>query len=118
MTFAGARVRAALPATMREARGRSRYGTAQRVAVGEPDDQRRHRDRRIDLAKATSRCHAAASVEKTCTIAANIVVRPASRFGGWRAFVHRSNSTPALVTPEMNVHLEFSGDLVARASIA
>jgi len=33
---------------------------------------------------------------------------------GWRAFMHRSNIEPALVTPETNVHMEFSGDVVAR----
>ena len=35
-------------------------------------------------------------------------------YGGWRAFNHSSNVTPALVTPAMNVHLEFSSDLPAR----
>ena len=35
-------------------------------------------------------------------------------YGGWRAFDHQSNLKPALVTPSMNVHLEFSGDLLAR----
>jgi peptidoglycan-N-acetylglucosamine deacetylase len=35
-------------------------------------------------------------------------------FGTWRAVVHQSNLTPALVTPGMNVHLEFSSDIVAR----
>ena len=34
--------------------------------------------------------------------------------GGWRALVHRSDVPPALVTPTTNVHLEFSGDAVAR----
>lgn len=34
--------------------------------------------------------------------------------GGWRALVHGSNVPPALVTPDANVHLEFSGDPVAR----
>jgi peptidoglycan/xylan/chitin deacetylase (PgdA/CDA1 family) len=35
-------------------------------------------------------------------------------YGGWRAVVHKSNLMPALVTPQTNVHLEFSGDAVAR----
>ncbi|HVN68294.1 MAG TPA: polysaccharide deacetylase family protein [Candidatus Binatia bacterium] len=35
-------------------------------------------------------------------------------YGGWRALVHSSNLFPALVTPDTNVHLEFSGDVVAR----
>lgn len=35
--------------------------------------------------------------------------------GGWRVFMHGSNIKPALVTPSMNVHLEFSGDVGARA---
>jgi peptidoglycan/xylan/chitin deacetylase (PgdA/CDA1 family) len=35
-------------------------------------------------------------------------------FGGWRALVHKSNVIPALVTPAMSVHLEFSGDPPAR----
>jgi peptidoglycan-N-acetylglucosamine deacetylase len=33
---------------------------------------------------------------------------------GWRVIVHKSNLTPALVTPTTNVHLEFSDDIVAR----
>jgi peptidoglycan-N-acetylglucosamine deacetylase len=35
-------------------------------------------------------------------------------YGGWRAVVHKSNFTPAIVTPQTNLHLEFSNDLVAR----
>lgn len=35
-------------------------------------------------------------------------------YGGWRAFVHKSNLTPAIVTPATNVHLEFSSDPMAR----
>jgi len=35
-------------------------------------------------------------------------------YGGWRAVVHRSNLTPAIVTPQTDVHLEFSSDVVAR----
>ena len=34
--------------------------------------------------------------------------------GGWRVIVHKSNLTPALVTPATNVHLEISDDLAAR----
>jgi peptidoglycan-N-acetylglucosamine deacetylase len=34
--------------------------------------------------------------------------------GGWRLLVHKSNLKPALVTPAMNVHLEFSDDVIAR----
>ncbi|MFY9738210.1 MAG: polysaccharide deacetylase family protein [Candidatus Cybelea sp.] len=34
--------------------------------------------------------------------------------GGWRVVVHKSNLTPALVTPATNVHLEISDDLAAR----
>lgn len=34
--------------------------------------------------------------------------------GGWRAFKHESDLKPAIVTPEMNVHNEFSNDLPAR----
>ena len=36
-------------------------------------------------------------------------------YGGWRTFVHRSSFIPALVTPQTNLHLEFSGDIVSRA---
>jgi len=35
-------------------------------------------------------------------------------FGGARAIKHESDLTPALVTPQMDVHAEFSGDLGAR----
>jgi peptidoglycan-N-acetylglucosamine deacetylase len=35
-------------------------------------------------------------------------------YGGWRAVVHKSNFTPAIVTPQTNLHLEFSNDPVAR----
>jgi len=34
--------------------------------------------------------------------------------GGWRLFRHESNLVPAIVTPQMNVHDEFSGDFSAR----
>lgn len=35
-------------------------------------------------------------------------------YGGWRAIVHQSNLEPAIVTPNANVHFEFSGDAIAR----
>ena len=35
-------------------------------------------------------------------------------YGGWHEFEHRSSIAPALVTPGMNVHLEFAGDLPSR----
>jgi peptidoglycan-N-acetylglucosamine deacetylase len=35
-------------------------------------------------------------------------------YGAWRALVHGSNVPPAIVTPATNVHMEFSGSLVAR----
>jgi hypothetical protein len=35
-------------------------------------------------------------------------------YGAWRAIVHGSNVPPAIVTPATNVHMEFSGNLVAR----
>lgn len=35
-------------------------------------------------------------------------------FGAWRTLEHQSNLRPALVTPAMNVHNEFSNDLPAR----
>ena len=35
-------------------------------------------------------------------------------YGGWRAIVHKSNVAPAIVTPETNVHMEFSGNLIPR----
>ena len=35
--------------------------------------------------------------------------------GGWRVFRHESDIKPAIVTPAMNVHNEFSNDLPARA---
>jgi peptidoglycan/xylan/chitin deacetylase (PgdA/CDA1 family) len=35
-------------------------------------------------------------------------------YGGWRALVHGSSVAPALVTPNTNVHLEFSGSAVPR----
>jgi peptidoglycan-N-acetylglucosamine deacetylase len=34
--------------------------------------------------------------------------------GGWREIVHKSNFRPALVTPDANVHMELSDDVVAR----
>jgi peptidoglycan/xylan/chitin deacetylase (PgdA/CDA1 family) len=35
-------------------------------------------------------------------------------YAGWRAIVHTSNLIPAIVTPQANVHLEISGEPVAR----
>ncbi|MEO9169750.1 MAG: polysaccharide deacetylase family protein [Candidatus Baltobacteraceae bacterium] len=35
--------------------------------------------------------------------------------GGWRLFRHESDLKPAIVTPAMDVHNEFSGDIYARA---
>lgn len=35
-------------------------------------------------------------------------------FGGYRVFRHESDLKPAIVTPDMNVHREFSGDFTAR----
>lgn len=35
-------------------------------------------------------------------------------YGSWRALVHGTSVPPALVTPVMNVHLEFSGDFPSR----
>jgi peptidoglycan-N-acetylglucosamine deacetylase len=45
---------------------------------------------------------------------AAIVLAAGLIYGGWRAVVHKSNLTPALVTPQTNVHLEFSDDVFAR----
>lgn len=47
-------------------------------------------------------------------IVAAVVLVAALVAGGWRALVHQSNVQPALVTPDANVHLEISGDVVAR----
>jgi peptidoglycan-N-acetylglucosamine deacetylase len=46
------------------------------------------------------------------SIAAIVVVLLA--LGTWRVVVHKSNIMPAIVTPSTNVHLELSGDVVAR----
>ncbi len=43
-----------------------------------------------------------------------IVLALALGAGGWRLFRHESNLVPAIVTPQMDVHNEFSGDLSAR----
>ena len=43
-----------------------------------------------------------------------IVAAFALIYGGWHALVHKSNLIPALVRPETSVHLEFSGDVLAR----
>ena len=47
-------------------------------------------------------------------IIAAIVLAGALAFGGWHALVRKSQVPPALVTPGMNVHLEFSNDVPAR----
>lgn len=47
-------------------------------------------------------------------ILAFVVLAGGLAFAGWKAFVHQSNLKPALVTPSMNVRLEFSNDLDAR----
>jgi peptidoglycan/xylan/chitin deacetylase (PgdA/CDA1 family) len=39
-------------------------------------------------------------------------------YGGWRGIVHKSNFTPALVTPGTDVHTEFSSDLMPRLTRA
>ena len=52
---------------------------------------------------------------RSVKIAAAAILVAGLAFGGWHAFVHRSNVAPALVTPDMNVHLEFSNDVPARA---
>ncbi len=43
-----------------------------------------------------------------------ILVAAALIYGGWRIFIHKSNLTPAIVTPGANVYLEFSGAPMAR----
>lgn len=47
-------------------------------------------------------------------VIAAVVIAAGLIAGGWRVFVHRSNLVPALVTPQTNVHLEFSDDINAR----
>lgn len=47
-------------------------------------------------------------------IVAVIVLAAGLVYGGWHAVVHKSSVMPALVTPDMNVHMEFSGELPAR----
>lgn len=44
-----------------------------------------------------------------------ILLAAAVAIGGARALKHESDITPALVTPSMDLHAEFSGDLSARA---
>jgi len=51
---------------------------------------------------------------KTVKIISAIVLAALVVGGGWRVFVHKSNLKPALVTPAMDVHNEFSDDLPAR----
>ncbi|HTX60269.1 MAG TPA: polysaccharide deacetylase family protein [Verrucomicrobiae bacterium] len=36
-------------------------------------------------------------------------------YGSWRTLVHDTNGVPAVVPPSMNLHLEFSGDVIARS---
>jgi peptidoglycan-N-acetylglucosamine deacetylase len=43
-----------------------------------------------------------------------IVLAGAVGFGGWHTFERKSDLKPAFVTPDANVHLEFSGDFPAR----
>lgn len=43
-----------------------------------------------------------------------IVLAVGVLFGGWRGLVHQTSLFPALVTPQTNVHLEFSGDPISR----
>ncbi|MBV8067010.1 MAG: polysaccharide deacetylase family protein [Candidatus Eremiobacteraeota bacterium] len=43
-----------------------------------------------------------------------VVLAAAISYGAWRALVRQSSYTPAFVPPNTNVHLEFSGDPVAR----
>ena len=48
-------------------------------------------------------------------IVAAVALAVLAGFFGWRAFAHHSDDLkPALVTPDMNVHDEFSNDLSAR----
>jgi len=47
-------------------------------------------------------------------LVASIMLAAALIAGGWRAFVHKSNLKPALVTPAMDVYNEFSDQLPAR----
>lgn len=47
-------------------------------------------------------------------VAIAIVLAAGVIYGGWRGLVHKSNFTPAIVTPETDVHLEFSSDVIAR----
>jgi peptidoglycan/xylan/chitin deacetylase (PgdA/CDA1 family) len=43
-----------------------------------------------------------------------IVIVVGLALGGWRVLLHKSSLKPALVTPRMDVHLEFSDTLAAR----
>lgn len=47
-------------------------------------------------------------------IVAAVVLAAALVAGAWHAIVHSSNIRPALVTPDANVHLELSDDVVSR----
>ena len=42
-------------------------------------------------------------------IAIVVIIAVGLVYGGWREFEHQSNLTPAIVTPQTNVHFEFSG---------
>jgi peptidoglycan/xylan/chitin deacetylase (PgdA/CDA1 family) len=54
-------------------------------------------------------------VSRNVKIALAVVLAFALALGGYRELRHRSDLVPALVTPEMDVHNEFSGDVSARA---
>lgn len=47
-------------------------------------------------------------------IVAAVVLAFVLGFGGWHVFKHESDLKPAIVTPAMNVHNEFSNDIGAR----
>jgi peptidoglycan/xylan/chitin deacetylase (PgdA/CDA1 family) len=53
-------------------------------------------------------------VTRNVKIFAAIVLIGSLAYGGWHSFVRKSDIVPALVTPDMNVHLEFSSDLPSR----
>jgi peptidoglycan-N-acetylglucosamine deacetylase len=53
-------------------------------------------------------------VTRNVKIIAGLVLIGVLAYGGWRAVVHKSNETPALVTPQMNAGLELSGGVAAR----
>jgi peptidoglycan-N-acetylglucosamine deacetylase len=53
-------------------------------------------------------------VSRTLKIFLTVVAVLAVAAGGFRIFRHESNLVPAIVTPQMDVHNEFSGDFSAR----